>query len=363
MINIEELIVPIPQFDDQGNITETDKLYCGRYLKYDRIYDEIIEHRREDDVTLSQGIWQIDPKKASWESVKEKCEYALKHETKDLQIAMWLLESLIAIDGFSGLNGGIVLLCKLCEKFWNNIYPQIDASNNSTVARMAPFHFFSEKIPSRIYVMPLTSPTDGISNAYSLSDWISTRHNLRIKNSNGLSLKDLQKSVLSTPLVFFEGIEIDIGNVIENTKIMADILNKFSPTEAPSFTGIYDIFREIEQINKKNLMDKKNQMQEDVMSANNSDEDSSEKISSLEVQETNDGNKNKLTIKQAYETLDEIAAFLEKEQPQSPASALVKIANVIGKKTFQELLEINTQNGGSVINTIYELYKFIGIGN
>jgi flagellin-specific chaperone FliS len=65
------------------------------------------------------------------------------------------------------------------------------------------------------------------------------------------------------------------------------------------------------------------------------------------------------TLEEAYRLLGEISAFLEMEQPQSPASTLIKIATSIGKKTFQELMEINMQNGSTVMSTISELYKIL----
>ncbi|MDR1561124.1 MAG: type VI secretion system ImpA family N-terminal domain-containing protein, partial [Holosporaceae bacterium] len=130
---------------------------CGEYLKYDYIYDQIKEHRREDDSRLSQGVWQIEPKKANWEEVKRICSELLITKTKDLQIAMWLLEAMTVLDGFQGLNQGILLISLLCERFWDNIYPQIDLENKSVSHRFPPFYFFADKIPERIVMIPLVA--------------------------------------------------------------------------------------------------------------------------------------------------------------------------------------------------------------
>ncbi|MDR2268333.1 MAG: type VI secretion system ImpA family N-terminal domain-containing protein, partial [Holosporaceae bacterium] len=126
MLNMEKILHPI---------SEDDK--CGQYLKYEHVYDQIREHRREDDPQLTQGIWQTEPKKANWEEVKAICEDILINRSKDLQVAIWLLEALSEMHGFSGLNHGLLLLHALCEKFWAEIHPQ-HTPESGVIARMAP---------------------------------------------------------------------------------------------------------------------------------------------------------------------------------------------------------------------------------
>lgn len=48
---------------------------------------------------------------------------------------------------------------------------------------------------------------------------------------------------------------------------------------------------------------------------------------------------------------------MERKQPQSPSSTLLRVASRIGQKSFQELLELNMRSGVSVLNTISELYS------
>lgn len=362
MINVEDFLLPISSSMRNENLAEKVN-ECGRYLKYDHVYDEIKEYRREDDPRLNQGIWQTTQKKASWIDVKKTCETLLKTQTKDLQIAVWLLESLTMLYGFAGLNHGILLIYGLSEKFWDIIYPEIDWENRNMAARMAPFYFFAEKMQDRILSIPLTNPIDGISSVFSLSDWISSRHNLRIKSKDGLSAKELRKSVIATPLDFFEGIESVIDSIIINLKKLDKLITTYSSKDSPSFQAIYDLLYEVQRINIKNLEIKRKQMsggtknKEDNIDnkvdvqfeGDSSEEDIPDKANISE----------KPTLEQAYSALEDIAVFLENEQPQSPSSTLLRIANSIGKKTFQELMDINLQSGANIISTISELYKIL----
>ncbi|MDR2646209.1 MAG: type VI secretion system protein TssA [Holosporaceae bacterium] len=331
---------------------------CGEYLKYDYIYDQIKELRREDDVRLSQGVWQMEPKKANWPEIHRICSDLLQEKTKDLQIAMWLLESWIATNKIKGFQQGIKLLSALCENFWDDIHPQIYWENHSFLSRLSPFYFFADKIQEKLVLIPLTESTDGLSASHSLSDWMAAQHNLQTKNSKGLSFKQLRKSVLSTDVEFFQTLQVDLESCIENLQILYDFITQKCGDEAPSFKNVFDCLEEMKRITLKNLQDKTSQMREErkVISPKQDAIEIIDKNPSQETQPSAD-----VAIARAYATLDDVALFLEKAQPQSPASSLIKIASAIGKKNFTELLEINI-GGASIMTTISELYRAINAG-
>ena len=78
------------------------------------------------DENLSQGQWQIELKVADYSQVIILAVPALETQTKDLQIAAWLSESLIKEHGFAGLRDSFKLLSGLQEVFWETVYPEID---------------------------------------------------------------------------------------------------------------------------------------------------------------------------------------------------------------------------------------------
>jgi type VI secretion system ImpA family protein len=65
----------------------------GPSLRYEGTYDLIAGLRREDDPTLAQGVWKTELKRADWPRVAQTCVNALERQSKDLQIAAWLLEA------------------------------------------------------------------------------------------------------------------------------------------------------------------------------------------------------------------------------------------------------------------------------
>lgn len=97
----------------------------GENLQYSGLYDEIREARRADQ-ELPQGQWQTNLKFADYRQVINLATPALETQTKDLQIAAWLSESLIKEHGFAGLRDSFKLLSGLQDAFWETLYPEID---------------------------------------------------------------------------------------------------------------------------------------------------------------------------------------------------------------------------------------------
>lgn len=328
---------------------------CGEYLCYDNIYDELRELRREDDIRLSQGVWQTEPKRANWPELNKIGCDLLKTKTKDLQIAMWLMESWIIERQFDGFIDGLRLVKGLSEKFWDEIYPAIDWENHSYSYRLAPFFFLSDKISERIVLIPLTDMDDAL--IYSLADWMEARRNLQIKNLNGISLKSISKQVAITSIATFKNILDRVNESIALVNDLKTFLNEKCPQDSPGFHQLLDYLEDIKRITSKNieLKEKQQAQTKKVQEAKQTAQPNVDAEMTLEGDKA--AQQNEPTINQAYVAMDEIAEFLEKKQPQSPSSTLLRVASKIGKKSFQELLELNMQSGVSVLNTISELYR------
>ncbi len=126
---------------------------AGADLRYAPIYDEIKEARRADDL-LDRGDWSRDLKTADWDKVRSLALEALTTSSKDLQIAAWLLESLIEKEEFIGAETGLAILSGLLENFWENVYPEID--DGDLEYRCGPLEFVNNKLAAPLKAIPLT---------------------------------------------------------------------------------------------------------------------------------------------------------------------------------------------------------------
>lgn len=359
----------------------SEKSPVGEDVKYENIYDEIKEARREDDPSLSQGVWQIDLKKADWHQVIKLSENVLKTKSKHLQIVMWLTEAMTMLDGFDGLSGGLQITSAMCEKFWDDIYPSIVDTDDKQLMfaqRVSTLYFLSDKIHERVLLIPITSDNT-MERSYNLSDWMTARYNMRIKKTDGITFQDLHKSGILTDLDFLKKIDSNLNDIFNSLNALDKFLVEKCGNQSPSFKILRDHLLDIQKINstnlqnkiaelkseeesrveKQNVIDEQNAAQEaeeNAHSSENADEDSSEKPTNFAESSSNARN-SKQAVQNAYDMLNDISQCLELESAQGPSAMLIKIANDIGQKTFSELLDSDSQNGTVIIHTILELYK------
>ena len=109
----------------------------GIDLRYDTklmIYDKIREARRQDD-GLAQGDWQSERKIANYALVRQLAQDTLATVSKDLQLAAWLTEALLATEQYAGLHQGLTLCHSLLTNFWDTVYPGIEDGDRELRAK------------------------------------------------------------------------------------------------------------------------------------------------------------------------------------------------------------------------------------
>ncbi len=126
---------------------------CGADLRYDPLYDKLKEARREDD-DAPQGEWERPRKLADWPQVIKLATDALAQKSKDLQIAVWLTEALLHREGCAGLREGLELLHGLVEKFWDNVYPELE--DGDAEMRAAPLEWLGTRLNIAVRQVPVT---------------------------------------------------------------------------------------------------------------------------------------------------------------------------------------------------------------
>jgi len=100
----------------------------GSNALYDPAYNLIYERVRR-----ARGGPVPDPldsethdSKEDWGYVAVTCRDVLRHRSKDLRVAAWLVEAKLALNGLPGLKDGLDFFRELAEKFWETLYPKID---------------------------------------------------------------------------------------------------------------------------------------------------------------------------------------------------------------------------------------------
>ncbi len=99
---------------------------CGDYLEYDPAYLELSKNilgTPEDPIT---GDAAQPP---NWRDIEKK-SIAILQQSKDLQIAIYLLRALIFQEGIPGFRDGLNFLSGLLENYWESVHPQLDPDDD-----------------------------------------------------------------------------------------------------------------------------------------------------------------------------------------------------------------------------------------
>jgi len=127
----------------------------GANLRYDPVTDKIKEARREDDPTAPQGAWQIALKTADYGAVIKLAGEAIAKRSKDLQLAVWLVDAHIRKDKFPVIPQCLAFIRDLLETFWDSMYPEIE--DDDLELRATPLDWLGSKLEEPLKQIPLTS--------------------------------------------------------------------------------------------------------------------------------------------------------------------------------------------------------------
>src|ERR1700692_2068691 len=126
----------------------------GANLRYDPVYDQLKEARRQDD-TGPQGDWQRERKVADYRQVVDLASKALAQRSKDLQLAVWLTEAALHREKFPGLQQGLDLIRGLLEQFWDTLYPEIE--DDDLEPRIVLLSWVGDRLVDAVLFTPITA--------------------------------------------------------------------------------------------------------------------------------------------------------------------------------------------------------------
>jgi type VI secretion system protein ImpA len=252
MADLEPFLAPIPGENPSG-----------QYLNYAPIYDQIKEARRMED-TGPMGAWVREAKTADFKLVIKLAEGALLKNTKDLQIAAWLLEAWIYRDRLPGLITGLKLFKGLLETFWETIYPESeegDLEMRATALEWVGSYFDPGKGSSPIFqVRSVPISASGHS-------WFVYQESRRIgyeaemgkneakKKAREQSIKDgkvtpeqFDKDFEATPKATYKKLEAEGNQTLEVLAELDTLCNEKFGNFAPSFLPLRKAVEEINNV-------------------------------------------------------------------------------------------------------------------
>src|SRR5579884_2482665 len=250
MPEIERFLEPIPGDNP-----------AGVYLRYDpKVYARIEEARRkEDPAVIAKMQLGRDAKVADYKLVVQTAEDALINKTKDIQIAAWLAEAWVYRERAPGLTAGLRLIKALLEKFWDNIYPEIDEGDLGDRRMPLDWVGSSNDFTSTLRSVPLTRNPKHTWFAYQDAravgyekDVSSDKAKKALRDDairQGKVLpEELDEAFEQTEKAFYKALAQNLQEGQEALRELDGFCTEKFTDDPPSFTSLKRAFEEVENV-------------------------------------------------------------------------------------------------------------------
>jgi len=310
----------------------------GIDLRYDTkllVYDKIKEARRKDD-DLAQGDWQTERKAANYPLVIKLAQDTLATVSKDLQLAAWLTEALLATEHYRGLCQGITLCHSLLTQFWDTVYPVIEDGDRELRAK--PLSWIGSMLDVPLRSVPLAHSGYSWfvykdSRVVGYEDQVKTDKERQTRSelieAGKLPPEMFDKAFAETPKAFYLAAEKDLDASLLALESLETYCDERFEDDAPAFTKLKNGLKDVRQT-VHTLLNKKREKEPDpvevipvaaAQKAKAGEEDNVSSaaagtLASLSLAEPADR-------RQAVAVIATAAAFLRKQEPLSPAPYLI----------------------------------------
>ena len=229
--DVAKLVQPISAKRPAGRDLRTEASPKSPYylLRDERAKARAIERR----LVLDEG--HAGSPQANWRAVLDLAPQVIANESKDLELAAYLIEALVREKGFSGLRDGFRLVRELVAKCWDHLYPQPDEEGVATrVAHLTGLNGVGSEgtLIRPIMAIPITANTS--VGRFCAADYQQAQHlatqpiaeQQRRLSDGALSLNVIQQAVAETPREFYDELLADIREAREEFENMCAVLDE-----------------------------------------------------------------------------------------------------------------------------------------
>ena len=324
----------------------------------DESYRRIRHEREEEDASLPLGAWERELKRANWVAASELSAAAMAARSKDLQLAAWLFEALIARSGFQALAPCLRLIDALFVQYGDKLHPQ----NNEH--RINLLVWIGQKLLPPLRRVAITST--GTDHDYAWNDWEQAQRNEQLRASlgkqreaeiEGATLSDVGAALACTSnerIVFLQGCLSD-GLIALQT--LESTLDAQFVEDAPGLIGMRNLLERIEVVLVAEA--RRRGMTTPTSSADAASGSMSSDASSSSHARVEDAVVGSLDRREVYAALADIAHALETIEPHSPVPYLIRRAVAWGGlNTAQLYSEVFVRCGGQI-----NIFELLGLGD
>jgi type VI secretion system protein ImpA len=335
-------------------------LPTGRNLEYEGRFLEMLR-LGETRPEMQFGSTIVPSKEPDWQKLLDCC-YDLALETRDLRVAIPILNALTHLGGWSGFADGLELIFEWTVPHWDSIYPELDSEeSNDPTARLS---ILSHLVSDELLITTLSNLPLCQHRTLGRLTYKDYQNAMLIGGTQGgarMSLSDIETLLLEVPRTQL----LDQIRNLERAKKKIEELNSFLVdfvgTERWNGTRLIDFLSKVLNVLKLK------QVQEAVplQAINASDDGPDEAVSTTDrisneppdevLVSSEDSSmpcqqqRSTITIQsrsEATKAIDSICAYFEENEPASPVPLLLQRAKRLVSLSFVEILQELAPNEG-----------------
>lgn len=256
ILQFEVLLAPIPGDSPAGADLRADADPTSNYYK---LKDARFSARaKERDIDAGTEAADLLPE---WRTILELAPKVLAEQSKDLEVAAWLIEALVRRHGIPGLRDGFCLTRQLVETFWDNLYPMPDEDGLAT--RVAPLTALNGEGVDGTLIQPLRKVpmTDGkdpgpfASWHYEQAKKMTTVTEEAARewhlNAGTVTMDDIRVSQRATKPKFFIDLVDDLKQCEAEFAALTAALDKACGADSPPSSTIRNTLEMVTQVAKE----------------------------------------------------------------------------------------------------------------
>ena len=285
------------------------------------------------------GQWEHDLKAADWDEVTRIAIDAIENKTKDLQLAIWLLEAQLNKWGFAAIGPCVHFIQVLCQQFWSSMYPEIE--DGDIEYRTNLIIWLNEKLQPIVKQLAITDARGG-ELGYSWANWeMATQYEqLPAETKKAMTEEVLQtqtivSAIIATPIEFYKDIFGDLQLGIIALEEFSTVLDELCGEYAPSVAGLSTLLEEIHDTLYSHVKHRGLNAAE-----NEQPEEQAEMVEQESAAQGAGGGSGPIRNRtDAYARLAEAAEYLTHDDPHSPVPHLIYKAIEWGQMNTAELYQ------------------------
>jgi type VI secretion system protein ImpA len=254
-IPVDRLIAPISAAAPVGSNVRDDVSPSSRYFQLKDARNAARAAERRADAGGEDGL--LAPE---WRRIRELAPIVLAEQSKDLEIAAWLIEALLRTDGFAGLRDGLRVCRGLVEQYWDTLFSLDD--EEGVVTKVSPITGLNGIDAEGTLIQPLRktpltkSADDGPfaiyhhEQAWALSQIADGAARARREQDGAVTLDRFMKAVNGSGADFYLTLIADIAAASDELEALTAALDERAGAAAPSTATIRGILENIRDLVK-----------------------------------------------------------------------------------------------------------------